>query len=122
MAYTPQRTNAAAHILGHVLLALAAVIALGQALGGMLRYLGQPPVIGEVLAGILLGPSFLGGAVARGARFCFPRRLRPTLGVLAQIGVIFYMFVVGLEFDAGRWLTVAMRCWRSRTPAFCSFY
>src|SRR3954470_13841831 len=44
------------HALFHVLLALAAVIALGQLLGRAFRYIGQPPVIGEVVAGILLGP------------------------------------------------------------------
>src|SRR5215472_11059215 len=45
------------HALFHVLLALAAVIALGQLLGKAFSYIGQPPVIGEVVAGILLGPS-----------------------------------------------------------------
>src|SRR6478609_674018 len=48
------------HALFHVLLALAAVIGLGQLLGRGFRYIGQPPVIGEVVAGILLGPSLLG--------------------------------------------------------------
>src|SRR5689334_3148846 len=48
------------HVLFHVLLALATVIALGRVLGQLFRYIGQPPVIGEVVAGIALGPSLLG--------------------------------------------------------------
>ena len=65
------------------------------------RAVGQPPVIGEVLSGILLGPSLL-GAIAPGVEaYLFPASARPALGVIAQLGVILYMFVVGLEFDAG---------------------
>lgn len=74
---------------------------MGRALGGILRYVGQPPVIGEVLAGILLGPSLLGILSPETAQALLPATAAPYLGVLAQIGVIFYMFVVGLEFDAG---------------------
>src|SRR5947209_4904140 len=50
------RGGAHGDALFHVLLALAAVIALGRLLGGLFRWVGQPPVIGEVVAGILLGP------------------------------------------------------------------
>ncbi|HET7694974.1 MAG TPA: cation:proton antiporter [Vicinamibacterales bacterium] len=86
-------------LLFHVLLALAIVVIAGRVLGVLVARVGQPPVIGEVLAGILLGPSLL-GAVAPGVEaFLFPAAARPTLGVIAQIGVILYMFVVGLEFD-----------------------
>jgi len=49
----PAQTN----ILAHVLITLAAVVVVGQLFGRVFRYLGQPPVIGEVLAGIALGPS-----------------------------------------------------------------
>lgn len=94
-------TQPGADVLRHVLLALAAVIALGRALGGLLRYVNQPPVIGEVLAGILLGPSLLGWAAPQAAQALLPASAAPYLGMLAQIGVICYMFVVGLEFDAG---------------------
>jgi Kef-type K+ transport system membrane component KefB len=88
-----------ADLLFHVLLALAVVVVAGRGLGVIVASIGQPPVIGEVLAGILLGPSLL-GALAPGAEaFLFPESARPALGVIAQIGVILYMFVVGLEFD-----------------------
>ena len=47
-------------VLPHLLLALAAVIITGRVLAKLFAYVGQPPVIGEVVAGILLGPSLLG--------------------------------------------------------------
>src|SRR2546430_7533494 len=57
-------------------------------------YLGQPAVIGEVIAGIVLGPSFLGSDAS--ALF-LPLTVAPFLGVIAQLGVLLYMFTVGLE-------------------------
>ena len=83
----------------HVLLALVAVIVTGRLLGLIFRYLGQPPVIGEVIAGILLGPSLLGQIAPEFAATLLPQSVAPTLGVIAQLGVILYMFVVGLELD-----------------------
>ena len=81
-----------------VLVALAAVIAAGHALGRLFRYVGQPPVIGEVVAGILLGPSLLG---AEASAWVLPPDAASYLGVIAQIGVILYMFLVGLELNGG---------------------
>jgi Kef-type K+ transport system membrane component KefB len=83
----------------HVLLALAAVILTGYVLGRAFAYLGQPPVIGEVVAGILLGPSLLGREVSA---FILPPSVAPYLGTIAQLGVILYMFLVGLELNLGR--------------------
>ena len=83
----------------HVLLALVAVIIAGRLLGAAFRYVGQPPVIGEVIAGILLGPSLLGQISPEFASYLLPQSVAPTLGVIAQLGVILYMFVVGLELD-----------------------
>ena len=85
--------------LVHVLIALAAVIATGQLLGWLFRWVGQPPVIGEVVAGILLGPSLLGWLAPDAARFVLPAEVAPYLGVIAQVGVILYMFLVGLELN-----------------------
>ena len=86
-------------LLFHVLLALAVVAVAARAVGLLVARVGQPPVIGEVLAGILLGPSLLGALSPGLENFLFPASARPTLGVISQIGVILYMFVVGLEFD-----------------------
>jgi Kef-type K+ transport system membrane component KefB len=86
----------------HVLLALAAVILVGRLLGRIFTYIGQPPVIGEVVAGILLGPSLLGRLAPEAAGLILPATVAPFLGVIAQLGVILYMFLVGLEFDGAR--------------------
>jgi Kef-type K+ transport system membrane component KefB len=90
------------HALFHVLLALAAVIALGRLLGMAFSYIGQPPVIGEVVAGILLGPSLLGRVSPEGMEFLLPKDAAPHLGVIAQLGAILYMFIVGLELNTGQ--------------------
>jgi Kef-type K+ transport system membrane component KefB len=85
----------------HVLLALTVVVIAGHLLGRLAAAIGQPPVIGEVVSGILLGPSLL-GRLAPGVEYAlFPESVRPALGVIAQLGIVLYMFVVGLEFDAG---------------------
>jgi Kef-type K+ transport system membrane component KefB len=91
--------DAPADILLRVLIALAAVIVAGRALGKALAYIGQPPVIGEVVAGILLGPSLLGRELSA---LVLPPRVAPFLGVIAQLGVVFYMFLVGLELNTAQ--------------------
>jgi Kef-type K+ transport system membrane component KefB len=83
----------------HVLLALAAVIIAARALGTLFRKLHQPPVIGEIIAGILLGPSLLGRVFPAASAFLLPPSVAPYLGMVAQLGVVLYMFLVGLELD-----------------------
>jgi Kef-type K+ transport system membrane component KefB len=89
-----------------VLLVLAAVILTGRLFSYLLGWLGQPPVIGEVIAGIALGPSLLGwicqSAFGLETSSLLPRDVAPYLGLIAQLGVILYMFLVGLDFDASR--------------------
>jgi Kef-type K+ transport system membrane component KefB len=87
-------------ILFHVLLALAAVLVAGRSVGMLLSRLGQPPVIGEVVAGILLGPSLLGRVAPGVSAYILPVAAAPYLGLIAQIGVTFYMFLVGLDLNA----------------------
>jgi Kef-type K+ transport system membrane component KefB len=93
--------------LFHVLLALAAVIVTGRLLGWLFARVGQPPVIGEVVAGILLGPSLLGRVAPAAADFILPAQAAPLLGIIAQLGVILYLFLVGLELDGTRLLRQA---------------
>ncbi|MBA3484202.1 MAG: cation:proton antiporter [Pirellulales bacterium] len=85
----------------HVLLALLAIILLGRWLGQIFRHFGQPRVIGEMVAGIVLGPSLLGRISPDAMNFILPQEVGPYLGVIAQLGVILYMFLVGLELNAG---------------------
>jgi Kef-type K+ transport system membrane component KefB len=86
-------------VLSHVLLALIAVMVVGRLLGALFQRLGQPPVIGEVVGGILLGPSLLGWIAPDLFAFLLPPSATPVLGGIAQLGVILYMFLVGLELD-----------------------
>jgi Kef-type K+ transport system membrane component KefB len=86
--------------LPHVLLALLLIIALARSMGWLFRRIHQPAVIGEVVAGIALGPSLLGRIWPEAASVLFPAEITPLLGVLAQIGVILFMFLVGLDVNA----------------------
>jgi Kef-type K+ transport system membrane component KefB len=85
----------------HVLLALALVITTARLLGTFFRVVHQPPVIGEILAGILLGPSLLGRVAPAASHYLLPVTVAPFLNVISQVGVILYMFLVGLELDPG---------------------
>ena len=87
------------NVLLRLLLALTAVVAVGQLLGRVFIAIGQPPVIGEVLGGVLLGPSLLGAVAPAAYHFLLPPGVIPYLGVVAQLGVILYMFRVGLELN-----------------------
>jgi Kef-type K+ transport system membrane component KefB len=84
-----------------VLLALVVVIVTARAVGSLFKYLHQPPVVGEILAGILLGPSLLGRVAPSVSAYLLPKAVAPFLGVLSQVGVILYMFLVGVELDPG---------------------
>jgi Kef-type K+ transport system membrane component KefB len=91
--------RAAPDTLLHVLLALVLVILVARVTAMALGRLRQPPVIGEILAGIMLGPSLLGRIAPAESRYLFPPDIVPLLGVLSQIGIIIYMFLVGLRLD-----------------------
>lgn len=85
--------------LVQLLLALVTIIVASRVLGALFRCFRQPAVIGEVLAGILLGPSLLGKVAPGVTQALFPDSVTPFLGTIAQIGVLLFMFVVGLELD-----------------------
>ena len=92
-------------VLYHVLLALVSILLLGRWLGKLFVHFGQPRVIGEMVAGIMLGPSLLGRIWPEAMNFILPTTgpndIRGALGIIAQIGVILYMFLIGLELNAG---------------------
>jgi Kef-type K+ transport system membrane component KefB len=85
-----------------VLVALVVVIAMARAFGAAFKYVQQPAVIGEVIAGIALGPSLLGRVSPGAMHFVLPPSVAPFLAVIAQVGVVLFMFLVGLELDASR--------------------
>lgn len=82
---------------------LAVIVATARLVGWLgRRFLGQPQVMGEMVAGVLLGPSLL-GLLAPGVQAAlFPDEARDGLYVCAQLGVGLYMFLVGLGFDRDR--------------------
>ncbi|MBB5927453.1 cation:proton antiporter [Streptomyces echinatus] len=77
---------------------LALILGLARVLGVAARALGQPAVIGEILAGILLGPTLLGAHLSDAL---FPAEVRPLLSTLAGVGLALFMFTVGSEIDLG---------------------
>lgn len=87
-------------ILGSVLLALAVVTLLARLLGFVFgRFLKQPAVMGEIVAGIVLGPSVLGAISPAAQELVLPRAVAPQLAVIAELGVVLFLFLVGLELD-----------------------
>jgi Kef-type K+ transport system membrane component KefB len=86
-------------ILFHYLLALAVIIVTARVIGHWFKRLHQPPVIGELVGGIVLGPSLLGRLAPELSAQLLPTDIAPFLSVHAQLGVILYMFLVGLELD-----------------------
>jgi Kef-type K+ transport system membrane component KefB len=87
--------------LPRVLIALVTIMVTARILGVAFQRIGQPRVIGEVVAGIVLGPSLLGRISPHAMEFLLPVTVMPTLGGFAQLGVILYMFLVGLELNSG---------------------
>jgi Kef-type K+ transport system membrane component KefB len=84
-----------------ILTALTTVIIAARIIGAVFRRFHQPPVMGELLAGILLGPSFLGWLAPGIANALISQAAMQPLGIIAQLGVLLFMFLVGLELNLG---------------------
>ncbi len=98
-AFAAKTPKSSSDALMHVLVALIVVILAARALGALFTLLRQPAVIGEVVAGIMLGPSLLGRVAPGVSAYLLPLQVAPFLGVISQVGVILYMFLVGLELN-----------------------
>ena len=85
--------------LAILLLQIITIICVARMLGFLCKKIGQPSVIGEIVAGILLGPSFLGNYFHGFSAFLFPAQSLGNLQFLSQIGLILFMFVIGMELD-----------------------
>jgi Kef-type K+ transport system membrane component KefB len=89
----------AEHLFATITLEIFVILAVGRLLGLAMRRVGQPQVMGEVVGGILLGPSLLGWLAPGVSAGLFPPEATPYLKVLSEYGIIFFMFLVGLELD-----------------------
>jgi Kef-type K+ transport system membrane component KefB len=85
--------------LATLLTQIVVVVVAARLCGRLSARIGQPKVIGEIVAGILLGPSLLGWAAPGVSLSLFPPSSLGTLKLLAEVGVLLFMFVVGLELD-----------------------
>ncbi|MDC0770925.1 cation:proton antiporter [Streptomyces sp. HD] len=97
---------------------VAVIVVASRLLGGLARRFGQPEVIGQIVAGIALGPTLLGRLPGDLTGRLFPAEVLPFLTVLSQVAVVLFMFVVGYEMDP-RQLRRGGRA--SATVALCAF-
>jgi len=81
------------------LLAVGVIVATAQLMGQLADRIGQPRVMGEIVGGILLGPSLLGTLQPQLSQWLFPAAVRSQLNLLAQLGLVLFMFLVGLEMN-----------------------
>jgi len=85
-----------ADTVAYVLIDVVVIVALARLLGTAMRFIGQPVVVGEILAGVALGPTLLGTDLSAEL---FPVEARPVLSGIATIALCFFMFLVGLDLD-----------------------
>ena len=87
------------HPLAIFILQLTLIITVSQLCGYLFKKIGQPAVMGEIAAGIFLGPSLMGSLLPKFSAFVFPAASLGNLQMLSQIGLILFMFVIGMELD-----------------------
>ncbi|MDD3194680.1 MAG: cation:proton antiporter [Paludibacter sp.] len=87
--------------LGMLLLQIIAILIVSRIVSWFFAKIGQPTVIGEILAGILLGPSLLGYFYPETYQFLFAAETLDNLYILSQVGLVLFMFVIGMELNLG---------------------
>ncbi|MGW1194269.1 cation:proton antiporter [Streptomyces sp. NPDC002536] len=87
------------HLLLAVTAALCVIVLAAQVCGRIALRIGQPAVVGEMVSGILLGPTLLGALAPGFSGYVFSAATKPTLYVIAMFGLSLYMFLIGLEHE-----------------------
>ncbi len=86
-------------LVAYVFLDIFLIVMLARVLGGLVAKIGQPRVVGEILAGILLGPTLLGKNLSL---VIAPAEARPVLSVIATLALTMFMFLAGIEYDMSK--------------------
>jgi Kef-type K+ transport system membrane component KefB len=86
-------------LLKLVLVGWIVIIAAAWIMGRLCKRIGQPLAVGEIVAGLLLGPSFIGMIWPNFVAIIFPDEIKTSLALLAKIGLLLMLFQVGMEFD-----------------------
>ena len=87
------------HSVGLLILQIIAIIIVARGIGFFFKKMGQPVVIGEILAGIVLGPSLLGTYFPEFSNFLFAKESLGGLQIFSQVGLVLFMFVIGMELN-----------------------
>src|SRR5688572_12450119 len=82
-----------------LIMQIAAIIIAARVIGRLFRAVGQPQVVGEMVAGLVLGPSVFGAVSPELFARVFPPDSLDTLNALSQVGLLLFMFMIGLELD-----------------------
>lgn len=85
--------------IGILLLQIITILLICRLFGWLFQKIGQPTVIGEIIAGIVLGPSVLGHLLPDVSSFLFPIDSLGNITILSQFGLILFMFAIGMELD-----------------------
>lgn len=90
--------------IAQLLISIGTIVLATRIFGWLFERMGQPCVVGEMTAGIVLGPSLLGYFFPSALNYAFPSSVLATLNALSQLGILLFMFIVGLEVDINRLL------------------
>jgi Kef-type K+ transport system membrane component KefB len=96
-------------------LQIAFILGVCRLVGWLGTKIGQPQVVGEMIAGVIIGPSLFGALLPEAQAWMFPQESRPIIFSVSQIGIAVYMFIIGVEFD---WTLIKARL---RSAAAVSF-
>lgn len=98
----PSEVHATEDLLFSILTQLIVMIGAARIMNTVFRRIGQPGVIGEILAGLMLGPSLFGHFFPDASLAVFGAKASPPITILSQIGLILLMFQIGMDFEFGR--------------------